>query len=258
MRWQPVNYVTFSSDNSKAKGEAMLSIRNSLVVIVVIGTLAVCVGKASATVISTEAQNNTGFTLSTADKLAATISGSNIESFVSAELNDGSLSTVDNYNNSAMGSSSVISYEFDTVTNPLGYDISRIETYAGGATDSTWGSRDNQGYAVDLSFVDGTYKTLISKAVWTPAQPVMNDWTQVVHANSDNGILDNGSGVVATGVRAIVFRDFDPNNAYVANVRYHEINVFGTATVAIPEPGSLAILVCGMLGLSAYAWKKRR
>ena len=68
---------------------------------------------------------------------------------------------------------------------------------------------------------------------------------------SDNGtLLDNG--VTLTGVKAIKFANF-VSPAEGGSNKYHEIDIYGTATV--PEPSSVALVLVGLL---AYAWRRRK
>lgn len=231
----------------------MTTIRGMFIPFAMIAALA---SHASATIISTPATSDTPFTLGQ-DTLgeAATITASSVETFVPAKLNDRALGELGDNDNSTLGAPASITYTFDTTSHAAGYDISRIESYAGYTTDPTWGGRSNQGYAITLTFVDDSTATLVPKAVWVPC-PVMAYWSQVVHTNSGGGVLNNGSSVTATGVKAITFSDFDPNWAYVPHVRYREFDVYGTATV--PEPGTVGLAATGLLGLLAYAWRKRK
>jgi hypothetical protein len=242
----------------------MLSTRYSLVALFSCFALAALTSQARATITTTHAKSDsdTEFTLSS-DALgeSATISGTGIfERWVPAKLNDGLLGegAGEGHSNDGQGDfdntfypGSSITYTFNTTAAPKGYDITRLETYMGWDTASN--GRSNQGYRVDLTFMDNSTATLIAKADFEPNNPACY-WTQVVHSDS-SGVLDNGSGVVATGVKAVTFADFSAANA-AGPVMIRELDIFGVATV--PEPGTVVLLATGLVGLLAYAWRKRR
>ena len=148
---------------------------------------------------------------------------------------------------------SVITYTFDMVASPNGYDITKIATYMGWVPVGN--GRSNQGYQVDLTFADDTTDTLIAQATFEENDPACY-WTQVIHTNSGGGIMDNGNDVIATGVKSVTFRNFDAARAS-GPVMVRELDIFGTATV-IPEPSTIILLVTGIFGLLAYAWRKRK
>ena len=222
----------------------MKSLRIAIVSFVATGLICGVATRATAAIITSTAKNGTGFTL-TSDALgeSATLSQSGIGKYNAAILQDATVGTSgDDSNQIAMGD--VLTYTFDTsaLGSPLGYDITRIETYAGWNT--TANGRSNQGYAVQLTFVDNSTATLLPSTHWEPNSPA-NFWTQVVHTSSGGGALDNGSGVVATGVKAVTFDGFFNANAG-GIVVWREFDVFGVAT---PEPATLALTAVGLLGL---------
>lgn len=149
-----------------------------------------------------------------------------------------------------------VTYTFDVASHPTGYDISQIASYAGWNPGS--GGRSNQGYQVDLTFVNGSTATLLAKTTLQANDPAAY-WTQVILTNSEGGTLSQ-NGVVATGVKAVTFRNFDAANATgggpYAQVMYREFDIVGTASV--PEPGTLVLVGTSMAGLLAYAWRKRK
>lgn len=257
-------FPVLSNNPNLVEKNTMLSTRRNLIALFVCCVLAACAVPAYATITTTHAKSDsdTMFTLGS-DTLgtSATITGSGtFERWVPAKLHDGLLGEGqgDGHINDGQGdfdntvfSDATITYTLNTAAAPNGYDINRLETYMGWVTGAN--GRSNQGYRVDLTFVDNSTATLIAKATFEPNDPACY-WTQVVHSDSAGGILDNGNGVVAKGVKAITFADFDAANA-VGPVMVREIDVFGTASM--PEPGTIALLITGILGLLAYAWRRR-
>ena len=139
---------------------------------------------------------------------------------------------------------------FDISTNTLGYDITEIFSVAGWSTIGA--GRSNQGYQIDLTFVDNTTETLID-GTWETNSPA-EYWTTATLTNIGGGVLTEGT-VSATGVRAITFLNFDPSNAGGGGnfVSYREFDIIGTAT--IPEPSTLALF--GLAGLAVLVSRKR-
>ena len=73
-------------------------------------------------------------------------------------------------------------------------------------------------------------------------------------------ISSGTSAPIATGVNQLQFTFHpDPQASYLAAGypdMYREIDVNGIASV--PEPGAIVLLATGLIGLLAYAWRKRR
>ena len=70
--------------------------------------------------------------------------------------------------------------------------------------------------------------------------------------------LANSDGYYfATGVSAITFEINQTNySTYALADVWREIDVAGSATTT-PEPGTFVLIGTGLLGLLAYAWRKR-
>jgi hypothetical protein len=210
---------------------------------------------AAITTTPTGTNDPSDFPLTTSNLLLSTVSSGGAPLDWSGDLtllNDGSLGTtgVSTTYVNGINADTTITFTFDTVSNPNGYNITGIQSYAGWETDA--GGRSNQGYAIGLTFVDNTTATLLDKTSWANSDPV-DFWTRVVIANSSgNGALDNGSGVVATGVKAITFFGFDEATPK-GPVGYREFQIEGTV---VPEPAALGLLV-GLGGLALRARRRR-
>ena len=138
-------------------------------------------------------------------------------------------------------------YTLNTSVNTLGYDIAKIVSLASYADPRT-----RQNYDVAVHNVGS------ASGVFTPLYSVVNvgiDPDQWPAANLVT-IVDDGGASMATGVDQIRFSFHATNGDYNWSV-YKEIDVFGAATT-IPEPGTLVLLLTGLIGLLAYAWRKRR
>jgi hypothetical protein len=142
--------------------------------------------------------------------------------------------------------------------NTLGYDITGIDSVFGWS--NAGGGRSNQGYSIELTFVDNSTATLLNAVHWEPNSPSPAFWTVVSFANYGGGALFsdtynlNGGGnisstsVLASGVKAISF-DIANNANAGGNVIAREFDVFGVAT--IPEPSSIVLIGVALISLVA-------
>ena len=145
-----------------------------------------------------------------------------------------------------------VTYGLNTVSNPLGYDLTSIQTYT-----AHYDARAGQQFEVlvDYASPGENWVSLGSFASGTPS------WASADINQAHRMTLQNdvGAGATpfATGVAAIRFTIVD--NAYdgVNGNVWREIDVVGSA-VPTPEPGTLVLLACGLIGLLAYAWRKRK
>ncbi|MDF7806433.1 PKD domain-containing protein [Pontiellaceae bacterium B12219] len=119
---------------------------------------------------------------------------------------------------------------FDTSENTLGYDITNINTYAGWSTLAF--GRANQGYDVTVTFMDDT-TLLLSSGTYEP-NLTPNSWTAVYMTPKA------GSNVIASGVKAITFSNFDQYPSGNPVIAYREFDVLGTPTV-LTEIGDIAM-----------------
>ena len=126
----------------------------------------------------------------------------------------------------SMDSGNTITLQLDTDLNPLGYDITGINTVFGWKTSN--GGRANQGYEVLLVFVDGSVVSLAGPEHWEPNSPATY-WTEVSFT------ADAANGVMASGVKSIIFDITEDANAGGIVVG-REFDVFGTATIDPDAP----------------------
>ena len=127
----------------------------------------------------------------------------------------------------------VVTYKLNTVAAPLGFDLTKIETFA-----SWFDNRSSQEYTVAVEYVGtpGTYTQLGGTFSINNA----GGQGQATHI----ALADNANAVFATGVSAIRFTLDTVDNWN----GYREIDVYGVATV-IPEPAAAVLGTFGLLTL---------
>jgi hypothetical protein len=139
--------------------------------------------------------------------------------------------------------SGTITIMFNTSVNTAGYDLTGFDTITG----EYYHPNDGQQYTVQVQKVGSS------------------SWASIpgVGAVASNGVdsivremkvYDDGGAVLTSGVQGIRFNLTPTENFEM----YHEIDVVGTPTTIAPEPSTLALLAAGLVGLLAYAWRKRR
>ncbi|CAA6691324.1 MULTISPECIES: LamG-like jellyroll fold domain-containing protein [unclassified Lentimonas] len=176
--------------------------------------------------------------LAQAHYLSSSATGGNGVGTQHAQLFNG---TTDNTANVTMDSRNTFTVTLDTSVNTNGYAITGIDSVFG--WDTAASGRSNQGYSIVLTFVDDTTATLVDATHWEPNTPTAEYWTQVSFRNADQGALNSdtvtvnsettgGTGVIASGVKAVTFeitQDANAGGVVVAS----EIDILGVAV--IPE-----------------------
>ena len=146
-----------------------------------------------------------------------------------------------------------ITFNLNTTSNPTGYDIFSIDTFA------SWDSnRDGQEYSVLYSTASAptTFLPFYSITAFNPASAAGTRTTQV-------SLTESGAGVpMLTNVATIQFKFDGPVLAGgdTAYTMYREIDVKGQASVsstAAPEPGTLALLGMGIGGFASRLRRKK-
>jgi len=148
----------------------------------------------------------------------------------------------------APNASTTVVFQLKTTdaNNKNGYDITKINCLSGYLD-----SRTCQAYDVYVANdINSTYGLLYS---------ISSSLADNIEASKTDVLVTavgSSGGVIASNVGAIkiVFQDPVADNFVTV---YRELDVIGTAS-AIPEPNTLMLLATGLIGLLAYAWKKRK
>ena len=114
-----------------------------------------------------------------------------------------------------------ITYNLDTGTHPLGYDLTNINTYAG------WGDsgRSQQDYTVSYSTVTDPNTFHELDTVFAPSYDGRPSDTAA--------FLSGSSGILASNVASIIFSFPSTQNGYVG---YRELDVLGLPSTALVPP----------------------
>jgi hypothetical protein len=155
-------------------------------------------------------------------------------------------------------------YQLNTAAAPLGYDVTEIDSYAAWTFKRAWQSVDIKYALVGETVTPGSELTHdLGTFNYKPAEVTGGyAWTQLGITDTSGKLLSGISaievmytptGFNATGVNG--GEDLgDPVHNFSA---YKQFIVQGSATV-VPEPASITLLVSTLVGLVAYAWRKRR
>ncbi len=132
----------------------------------------------------------------------------------------------------AINNGAVATYTFDTSANTAGYNVTNINLY------SSWSDEGRDAMNVTVAYS-------------TVAAP--NTYTDIATASGDPGLC-NAAYITTdlTGVKSIRFSFGDQENGYAG---YNELDVIGTP---IPEPSAAILALFSIIGLLAYAWRKRK
>lgn len=160
--------------------------------------------------------------------------------------NDGSVGIVNNtstitwWRGATAGSTYSITYELDTSSNTLGYDINSIQTINGWTNNS--GNQKNQNYVVEISVIGSAAFNPLASVAYLPFGSGTNT------ASTKVNITEDTTGILASGVDEIRFTYTVPASAgQNPSPTIREIDVIGTAT-AVPEPSSAALIGISIIG----------
>jgi hypothetical protein len=149
-------------------------------------------------------------------------------------------------------------FVLNTAAAPNGYDISEVDSFAswttGGNNSRTWQNMEIKYNLMGESY-SGSGELLHSLYAYTPYRPNDAGW------NTTKVSLTDSTGKLVSGISAIEF-------LYLANgqsgsglgtgnlTSYSEVVAIGSPTV-VPEPSSVVLVIAALLGMAAYAWRKR-
>ena len=117
-----------------------------------------------------------------------------------------------------MNSGDTLTINFDTTTQPDGYDISQIDSFFG--WNIAAGGRSNQAYSIRFNLVDGSSR-FVPGEHWAPNSPPFF-WTTV-------SFTESSGGPIATGVESITFK-ITERAVPGGHVIGREFDIFGSPT----------------------------
>lgn len=153
-------------------------------------------------------------------------------------------------------------FMLNTSIAAAGYDITSVTSFTGFNDDSGLDATlAQQKFELLMSKVGdeswfslGTYTHApLNEVVRTPVSEFLS------LADTTGGALTYG-GNTATNIDAVRVIFMDPEPAAVSyqnGTTFQELDVVGTASAAVPEPGTFVLLASSILGLLAYAWRKQ-
>jgi hypothetical protein len=162
---------------------------------------------------------------------------------VAGNINDGVLGAASTTADTVIteGGSYTITFDLDTFSNVLGYQINTINLFSGWLEERIW-----QNFSLEISVVGSASYTSLGSFSVTPS---INNPTNTGTNSLLVGLTDT-SGILATNVDSI---RFNMNTAFGSNgTAYREIDITGVAVV--PEPSTYLLLG---LSLAFFIFLKR-
>lgn len=163
-------------------------------------------------------------------------------------LSGSTLSSVSMGGTTATGSLGAVSF---TTGKLLSGSLDDGGTFAAGGSFQITGNGSN-GIPSGVLF-NGTFAGPVTwKAIWNPTSDHHGDWTYELSGRI-SGTLANGQKLTANFV-AFTF-DVSHGAEFSSSVRFK--SGMATSTASVPEPGTMALLGSGLLGLGLLGFRKR-
>jgi len=139
-------------------------------------------------------------------------------------------------------------YDLDVSSNPLGYDITSIESFMGWQANSELHA--NQIYSIEISTVESESYTALTSVLFTPFPTSVNGSNHESHVT----ITEDATGVLATGVDSIRFKFENPGGGAGSadGTVVREIDVHGAPTLEGADLPSLVVLGFGISEPGAF------
>jgi hypothetical protein len=159
----------------------------------------------------------------------------------------------DGSNPHELNSNPVVTFTFNTSIHTLGYTITSLQSIYGWNDENSYNDQD---FTITGTYVGGGSFTLGSVA-YNPFDPSGDQSGSGLQAAT----MVNGSITGLTGVKSISFEFtpyISPSSQEQAGQMIREIQLFGGATAVVPEPGTWALLVSGLLFMIMLSARRRR
>lgn len=233
--------------------------KKQISIVMTVALVLAATAASNADTISLSALNGSqeSFTVSSSDLLQTNLSSAGIpadsgaalyNSTVAALYNgiDGDPVSTDDSSSFTPSAPTTVVFQLDTTTNANGYDINKIVSLSGYCDIRTL-----QAYSLSVAKVgSSTYSLLYS------VDSTLTNNTNVLGTDVQVTAIGSSGGAIASGIGSIKV-EFLGNGSASPETVYREMDVFGSATT-IPEPSTLVLMVAGLVGLLAYAWRKRK
>lgn len=200
------------------------------------------------TVSGTDLVNAGQSTLANVTAVSPTTYGGQNLSYANNGATDYSGSTGNTNGSFGFNNNGTLTFTLNTTLNPAGYEVNSIDVLSGFD-----GRRTSHNYKVEFAYVSDPGTFISVGQVGGPDAATRNNDTGIQGTRYEiQSILTDTTGALGTGVAAIRFTFWDDAAGNAQSV-YREIDVLGSAVVAVPTPAALSsgLALLGLVGLKS-------